>query len=225
MHRPPRQCALPAPSSPSARTAPPLPLAGRQCGFTLLELIVALAIASLVALMGASALSGMLDFQHRSAQRSEAREEVRAAERIIRHEWQGRGPAIQSDGQMLEFDTAHPLSDIGAPVGVARVRLACETSEDGVLELSHALIPLDAPVRPGAAQPAWQGRQVLATGLQVCAFSLLAQVPEADGKTYPKWVTRWDDKTPAPQLMRLALSGLRPDMPPVVYAARSGGKR
>ena len=196
-----------------------------QRGFTLLELIVALAIASLVALMGASALSGMLDFQHRSAQRSEAREEVRAAERIIRHEWAGRGAAVRSDGKALEFDTAHPLSEVTAPIAAARVRLACETSEDGVLELSHALLPADTPARPGAARPAWQDRRVLATGLQACAFSFLTQVPEADGKTHPKWVTQWDGKTQAPQLMRLALSGLRADMPPMVFAARGRSKR
>ena len=60
----------------------------QQTGFTLLELVVALAISALVALMGASAMSMALDFYQRNAQRSTARESIRAAERILRHKLQ-----------------------------------------------------------------------------------------------------------------------------------------
>ena len=76
-----------------------------QEGFTLLELIVALAISSLVAVIGAAAMSTALNFYQRNTHRSSAREDVRAAERTMRHEWATRGISIRSDCSMLEFDT------------------------------------------------------------------------------------------------------------------------
>lgn len=201
------------------RHAAPAP----QHGFTLLELIVALAISSLVALMGASALSGMLDFQHRSAQRGAAREDVRATERIVRHEWAGRGNRIRSDGQSLEFDTLYPVGGAPDAASLARVRLACETTPDGALELLHYVSAVAATGQaPTQQSTRWQKAQVLVTHLQTCAFAFLVQIREADGQVQPQWLSKWDEKNPAPQLMRLSLSGLGQDMPPVVYAARIG---
>ena len=202
------------------RRPSPAPMAG----FTLLELIIALAIASLVALIGASALSGMLDFRQRSAQRADARADVRAAERVLRHEWAARGKVVRSDGRSLEFDTLHPAgsSAAAAQPALAHVRLACETAPSGALELLHSIrfMPDGTTPRPQGA-PSWQEQQVLATGLRSCAFSFLARLRGADGQERTRWQTRWEESQPAPQLMRLALSGLREDMPPVVYTARS----
>ncbi|SDM30671.1 type II secretion system protein J (GspJ) [Oryzisolibacter propanilivorax] len=196
-----------------------------MAGFTLLELIIALAIASLVALIGASALSGMLDFRQRSAQRADARADVRAAERVLRHEWAARGKAVRSDGRSLEFDTLHPIGTGGgaAQPALAHVRLACEIAPSGALELLHFIrfLPLDGAAPSTQGPPRWQDRQVLATGLRSCAFSFLARLRGADGQEHTRWQTRWEENQPAPQLMRLALSGLREDMPPVVYTARS----
>lgn len=194
-----------------------------HAGFTLLELIIALAIASLVALVGASALSGMLDFRQRSAQRAEARADVRAAERVLRHEWAARGKAVRSDGRSLEFDTLHPASSAAATAqpALAHVRLACETAPSGALELLHSIrfLPDGTTPRPQGAPP-WQEQQVLATGLRSCAFSFLARLRGADGQEHTRWQARWEENQPPPLLMRLAMSGLREDMPPVVYTAR-----
>ena len=193
-------------------------------GFTLLELIVALALASLVALVGASALSGMLDFRQRSMTRSETRADLQAAERILRHEWAGRGLAVSSDGQSLEFDTLHPIGADGiASLPLARVRLACETLASDQLELLHytSALPEPTPNNAPAKTVPWRNPQVLATGLQTCSFSFLTLERQADGRQTPRWITRWDAKAPPPQLMRLALSHLGADMPPVVYRASS----
>ena len=80
----------------------------RARGFTLLELIVALALSSLVALVGTAGLSMASDFYARPQARNPAREAVRAAERILQHEWQGRGLRVYADATVLEFDTLHP---------------------------------------------------------------------------------------------------------------------
>ncbi|TXI91654.1 MAG: prepilin-type N-terminal cleavage/methylation domain-containing protein [Aquabacterium sp.] len=194
----------------------------QQAGFSLLELVVALAISALVALMGASAMSMALDFYQRNAQRSTARESIRAAERILRHEWAGRGLLIRSDGLALEFITLHPvLRKPQADLVLARVRYACEPSGKGKLELSHSVASLPGD-SPGAPQPPrWLETRILASDLQECAFSFLTEVRDPGGAMQPRWQAEWDDQRPAPHLMRLALSD-HDHMPPVVYPSRAG---
>lgn len=195
-------------------------------GFTLLELIVALAISSLVAMMGAAAMSTSLDFYQRNTHRSSARDDVRAIERTIRHEWATRGITIRSDGSMLEFVTLHPVARKAPPhLPLAHVRYACETMPSEGLVLTHHIssppIRESGSLRP-SQRPTYEESRILATHLQVCAFSFLGKVPDPQGKPQPRWLSTWDEKTPAPDLMRLTLSGVRDDIPPVVYQARTG---
>lgn len=207
----------------------------RQQGFTLLELIVALALSSLVAMVGTAALSMSSDFYARNHTRAQARDSVRAVERILRHEWAGRGLRVTSDGAMLEFDTVHPLQwPKGAVLPVARVRYSCVPSAGGRgWSLLYQAQPLPPPVPAGAVAPRLppltkteEGTQtVLAGQLQVCAFSFLLQGPNAQGKPEPRWVKRWNPVQPPPALLRLALSGLYADVPPVVYTADRDGAR
>lgn len=194
-------------------------------GFTLLELIVALAISSLVAMMGAAAMSTTLDYYQRNSHRSAAREDVRAIERTLRHEWATRGITVRSDGTMLEFDTLHPVSRRASPeLTLAHVQYTCEATPNEGLVLIHRIRASSAK-EPNAAQrnqrPLYEETRVLATRLEACAFSFLGSLLNPQGKLQPRWVSSWDEKTPAPELMRLALSGVRNDMPPVVYQART----
>lgn len=194
----------------------------QQAGFTLLELVVALAISALVALMGASAMSMALDFYQRNAQRSTARENIRAVERMLRYEWAGRGLVVRSDGLTLEFITLYPVLRKAQPnLAPARVRYACESSDSGGLTLSHSVAALTRD-NPGTPQPPrWLETRILASGLQECAFSFLTEVREPGGAMQPRWTPRWDDNKPGPHLMRLALSD-HDHMPPVVYPSRIG---
>ena len=199
-----------------------------QEGFTLLELIVALAISSLVAVIGAAARSTALNFYQRNTHRSSAREDVRAAERTMRHEWATRGISIRSDGSMLEFDTLYPVARNASPnMTLAHVRYACESTAGEGLVLTHRVSSLPTSLaRPlqGAQHPAYEETRILASRLQSCAFSFLGKIPDPHGKLQPRWFTTWDANTPAPDLMRFTLSGLRSDMPPVVYQARTGDR-
>ncbi len=143
----------------------------------------------------------------------------------LRHEWASRAGVVRSDGSFLEFDTLYPYGAGAAAPTLARVRLACTPAADDQLQLLHSVSALPEVAAPGTTAPApqWQGGQVLASGLRACSFSLLAQVRQADGRTQPRWVAQWDGPD-APPLMRLALSGLRADMPAQVYSARTGAK-
>jgi prepilin-type N-terminal cleavage/methylation domain-containing protein len=194
-----------------------------QKGFTLLELMVALTISAMVALVGSSAMSMALDFYQRNIKRSASREDIKATERILRHEWAGRGLLARSDGNSLEFITIHPvLSQLQPEVTVATVRYACEVSDNGDLNLLHSMASIrgDGPERGQPAQ--WKDSRILASGLSDCAFSLLTEERRPGGVTQPRWQPHWDESKPAPQLMQLLLA--RHDrMPPMVFVARGHG--
>ncbi|MFN9471963.1 type II secretion system protein J [Acidovorax sp.] len=200
---------------------------GIQAGFTLLELMVALAISAVVAVIGASAMSTALDFYGRNGDRARSREEVRGAERILRHEWTTRGIAVKGSATTLEFDTLHPVMGTpGAAPAIARVEYACETAEgSSTMTLVHRVRTLppataaNTTARPPT--PTLLDTQVLASGLRMCAFSYLTRLPNREGKPIPTWLAKWEQLRQPPDLLRMGLSGVRDDMPALVYKARS----
>lgn len=195
----------------------------KNAGFTLIELIIALAISALIAVIGSAALSAAMDFYQRSQQRGTLREDTRAAQRILRHEWAGRGPQIRSDGSMLEFVTAFPVLSQNTPAQtIGRVRWTCtDTGKQGTTLVRQVwAMPLGQLPGKGDSAKALE-ESTLATQLQSCSFSFLGKRVDKMGNPETYWVTSWDDKTPAPHLMRFFLSGLRDDMPAVVYEART----
>ncbi len=188
-----------------------------QAGFTLLELMVALAISAVVAVIGASAMSTALDFYGRNSDRARSREEVRGAERILRHEWATRGTLVKGSATTLEFDTLHPVLGSTAPApAIARVEYACETAEGGTMVLVHRV---RAPMNNRQTNPLLDS-SVLASGLRMCAFSYLTRLPNREGKPIPTWLAKWEQPRQPPDLLRMGLSGIRDDMPAVVYRAR-----
>ncbi|EJE53536.1 prepilin-type N-terminal cleavage/methylation domain-containing protein [Acidovorax sp. CF316] len=199
---------------------------GAQGGFTLLELMVALAISAVVAVIGASAMSTALDFYGRNSDRARSREEVRGAERILRHEWTTRGISVKGSATTLEFDTLHPVMGTpGAAPAIARVEYACETAEgSNSLALVHRVktLPPATPTNTGnRPTPTLLDTQVLASGLRMCAFSYLTRLPNREGKPIPTWLAKWEQLRQPPDLLRMGLSGVRDDMPALVYKARS----
>lgn len=197
-----------------------------QAGFTLLELMVALAISAVVAVIGASAMSTALDFYGRNSDRARSRDEVRGAERILRHEWATRGMLVKGSATTLAFDTLHPvMGKPGAAPAIARVEYACETPADSsTMVLVHRVRALTAATTTNNTSqqpPALLDTSVLASGLRMCAFSYLTRLPNREGKSIPTWLAKWEQLRQPPDLLRMGLSGIRDDMPAVVYRARS----
>jgi prepilin-type N-terminal cleavage/methylation domain-containing protein len=206
----------------------PAPCPHPESGFTLLELMVALAISAVVAVIGASAMSTSLDAYSRNSERARSRDEVRGAERILRHEWTTRGLQVRGTATTLEFDTLHPvMGSPGAEPAIARVEYACEAAEgQSGMALVHRVRarPASNPA-PSSQQPPQPGpllaTSVLASGLRMCAFSYLTRLPNREGKPIPTWQARWEQPRQPPDLLRLGLSGVRDDMPALVYQARA----
>ena len=105
-------------------------------GFTLLELIVALALSALVSLIGAMALGAGADFYSRHQQRLAQHADVKAAQRMLRVEWQARAKWVQVHSDSLEFDTTVPTSN-PPQLGLGRVRYRCILGADGRFGLTR----------------------------------------------------------------------------------------
>lgn len=197
----------------------------RSRGMTLLELIVAMAVASLIALLGASALSSAVSTHGRGNQQTQLREDIRTVERMVRHEWSSRGQWVASNGGWLEFDTLHPIAMTAADSpAVARVRYSCEASDTDDKEgftLRHEIstIPESASQRP-AAQPRRIETAVIAQQLRACSFSLLRDETDPQGRRVSRWTKSWTPVSEPPRLMRMALSGPE-SLPELVFSVRA----
>lgn len=202
------------------RTAPE-----RARGMTLLELIVAMAVASLVALLGASALSSAVSTHGRGSRQTQLREDLRAVERMVRHEWSSRGQWVESNGKWLEFDTLQPVAmTVADSPLVARVRYTCEPSgEDGggVFTLRHEISTIPArPAQPGGVPARRIESAVIAQQLHACSFALLREEMNPQGRRVSRWTPSWTPANEPPPLMRMALSGPE-TMPELVFSVRA----
>ena len=202
-----------------------------QAGFTLLEMVVALALSSLVSLIGAMALAAGADFYTRSELRLHSHADLRAAERSLRVEWESRTGNVQLTGDAVEFDTATPVSG-AIPPGLARVRYSCLSNSGLGFVLVHKTIRIDVDEKKNVA-----GAQTLKSpmgesdiaspkpvellkGLSVCRFSALSSRPSGYGKKIPVWLESWNTKDLPPQLLRLKLMSASGELPHIVFVAQ-----
>lgn len=199
-----------------------------QTGFTLLEMIVAMALSALVALIGATALGAGADFYARSGLRLHSHADIRATERTMRIEWETRGSSITMASDVIEFDTTTPVTMLATP-SVATIRYQCQSDGDGRFKLVSETKPLMAD--PGRSDPADSANgpgpgtrmpQILVTGLTECGFSALQNRVDQAGRVSTAWVDSWSSKDRSPQLMRLKLTGRFGDMPSMVFVAMRG---
>lgn len=218
-------------------------------GFTLLELVVAMVLSALLALLGAQALSMALDHMRRSQAEQREQEDTRAALRVFAREWAAReGRVSAQGGTELAFDTREPIF-LQLPGPVARVRYRCESSGaagEGFTLVHEAFEPppaaapapplppgttatlpgLPPPAPPGAGRPALRppepvAREVLRSGLAGCEFALLRQNTAPDAKEKSSWVSAWEaNQSPPPRLARVRWDSPRGEMPAAVFAAQ-----
>lgn len=195
-----------------------------QRGFTLLELVVALAVSSVLALGGAAALSTSIDVYQRISRRTNEAENFRAIDRLIKVEWAGRGQTVRSNGRVLEFDTLHAtdFERVSNPSRLS-IKYACEVGATGTYHFRYEAVtlPIQAPGSEPRPQAPQNETQVLADGLRECSFTFLTAVRSSEGQARPAWTSSWNATNPAPALLQLSMWGDGGRRPATVYPART----
>lgn len=201
-----------------------------QSGFTLLEMIVAMALSALVSMIGAMALGAGADFYARSGLRQHSHADMRAAERTLRTEWESRGSSVVLTPDGVEFDTTTPVTSMPLP-GAARIRYQCQPDQKGRFTLTSQTLPAvgefgrptsagAARVRANAGPDGGAQESPVVAGLTECGFAALQNRTDNAGRVTSAWVESWSSKERSPQLLRVKLVGELGDMPSMVFVAR-----
>lgn len=198
-------------------------------GVTLIELLVAITLAGLVAVMGALVLRASIDFHGRATRRLSDAEHLRAADRLLQREWSRRSEQdLVAASNMVEFRTER-LAGMGIE-GAAKVRYSCTQTESGPAALERLVLgpaEVDLPGsggtgRPPGTAPVWRVLQseVLLPKLASCSFAYL-RARETRGVRIAQWTDQWTPEPGAgqlaPRLLRVNLGTERGDIAPLVY--------
>ena len=196
-------------------------------GTTLIELLVAITLASLVAVLGGLVLRASIDFHGRATQRLSHTEHLRAADRLMQREWARRSEQdLVAASDQVEFRT-ESIAGL-PPEGAAKVRYRCAEAESGRSALERQLLAPVESGQPGGAQkaasagPAWRvlRSEVLMANLTACGFDFLRARDTREGKV-ARWTGRWvqepGSEQLAPRLMRVNLATERGELAPLVY--------
>lgn len=185
------------------------PRARKCAGFTLVELIVALTLASLAAVLGAVALRAAIDYTHRARNYLQDQEDLRAGLRLLRIQWQSWHPAaVGGVGGMLEFDVTPPVVATAATPRPKRVRWLCLGEEPGKIVLRYEVVAVP-PADPGG-----DGENMLME-LEGCQFEYLALRTE-EGVKKALWLPQWaGNEGSAPVAVRLSVDNRQGALPPL----------
>ena len=189
-----------------------------QSGFTLLELMIAMTISSLIAVIGAASLSTVSDFYSKSTAAHNAREDAKSAEKIIRHEWSGRGVSLDLTSDRIVFNTTSPLSAPSRNTA-ASVEYRCVKDDSGSIQLIQRSGKIASNFDFGeGANSAVQN--ILASKLRLCSFSTMGTSTDDKGRRIYLWMNSWSKNRPAPALLRLEIRGVFGEIPPIVFTAK-----
>lgn len=177
-------------------------------GYTLIEMLVALAVTGLLAAMLLSGLSSANGFISRTAQRASGGDAVYEAQRMLRTRVEGLRPVIRLDsmeptvdaqGDEASFSFQGPPPDAAQPDAPWRYRL--QTTADGALMLYHAS-SLDRRYDFGApGATGWQGQRVI-DNVAAMRISYFGRDPISNGR---RWQTRWFRRPQPPDLVRISV--------------------
>lgn len=185
----------------------------RQRGFTLLELLIATALAAGVTAAAVLVGRTVMDSDHRLQQRWERRTGLRDVHRLLNHYW-----TRQSVGT-LSIHEGSAIYTVGEREQAYRVAFRCEPDGE-TLALALYRVKPNAERRQGMAEQDWpvEAREVLLTNLAVCTFSYL----EPPGKDAPpRWVAQWRNPKSVPKMIRLDLSGPTGAVPPFIFSTEA----
>ena len=197
-----------------------------EAGFTLLELMVAMALSVVIAMISAMALGSGADFYARNALRQTKSNEFKILENTLRPEWQLRVNAFKLTDRSIEFVTTQPReSDV---VGnVMRVNYECSLNKPLSYSLLHTSIELPPPSKTDGTVPVkspqeeYRIQTVLLDNLKTCSFAALKNSDVGKDKASMQWVSQWGVDDPVPKLIRLQVSDFRGEFPNYVFVAET----
>ncbi len=179
-------------------------MAHRSAGFTLVELLVSLAIMAMLSVLIVSGVGGGARVWERMDRTTAAGEAVEGAQAALRTRLERIFPATRYDASTpyVDFDGAAdslafiaPPADAARPAPLRRYHLALTAAGDLVLS-SHS----DLAANPAAPDPE---QLVLLHGVQGIELAYFG--PTAPDNS-PRWRPRWTAQPAPPQLVRLRVA-------------------
>lgn len=215
----------------------------RTGGFTLLEVIIALALTSLVALLGAMLVRTATDHYARGNAFLDDQEQTRQIARLFKA--LGAGLADKQEEPVVGQPFMLELTSDKLPLGMnlpgrQKLRLQCEQNteagDETSLRLVLRVIDTTAPV-PGARQASavagsatsqtdatgkkevFKAIEVLGKNLKQCAFNYLRLASDKEGAAVGRWEEAWlETYGRRPLAIRLTVESARAAIPPFVIA-------
>ena len=195
----------------------------RRAGFTLVELLVSLAVLALVALVMVSGLRFVVRAVASTDNRREALEELTLGLSVLRGELERAEPLMQKVGQQdlvlfegtpdrLRFANVEPPYLAGPPYLAYEYSVALD---DGSYRIALRRVPFDPNEPDLAVVEEAEPRTVLRTG-QALQFSYFGKLRERDK---PSWHGEWPPGPRLPDAIRLA-GGEDPGWPDLVVPIR-----
>lgn len=197
----------------------------QQGGFTLMEIVVAMAIAAVVVLMGTSALSTVSGVQRRHAV-LESREEARNASiAVLRHVLQTHRGLSFATARVMGVQNLMP--DARTAILIPNLAIfRCMLKPDGLFDLLHwtsprakwdsasrSFVPL--PVKTDAVP---KDADVLIQGMTACGFEY-GLLPSKTGEG--RWQPEWPIVGQPPSLLRIQWESKPASHPRLVLDLRS----
>lgn len=198
----------------------------RQKGFTLLELMVAMALSVVIAMISAMALGSGADFYARNVLNQTKRSELKILENTLRPEWQLRINSFKLTDHTIEFVTAQPReSDLKG--NVVLVKYECKLNEQSGYSLIHTSVEMsppskfEAPAVTPNVQEQPRTQSVLLDDLKICNFAAMKNLGNKTDRATIRWVSEWGADDPVPKLIRLQISVRGGDLPNYVFVAET----
>lgn len=212
----------------------------RAHGFTLLEVIIALALTSLVALLGALLVRTATDHYARGNAFLGEQEQTRLIARLFNSlsaGLTGKEEPVVGQPFLLELTSDKLPLGMNLP-GRQRLRLQCEPDPESkdaaglrlVLRVIETAAPAPGQAAPGHPVPITEidatGKketfkviEVLGRNLRQCGFAYLRLAADKEGAGTGRWEEAWlGEHGRAPLAIRLTLETARGAVPPLVIA-------
>lgn len=218
------------------RPKPPI----RDGGFTLLEVIIALALTALLALLGALLVRTATDHFARGNAFLDEQEQTRLIARLFTElggSLTGKEEAVVGQPLALEMTSDKLPLGMNLP-GRQKLRLQCEPDPEAkgaaglrlVLRVIETAAPAPGQPAPGRPMPITEvdatGKketfkviEVLGRNLRQCGFAYLRLIADKEGAGTGRWEEAWlGEHGRAPLAIRLTLETARGAVPPFVIA-------